>query len=95
MATEMNLWNRSTSPTPEFFKKVIRVSLITSAGAGALLMAETIAKSVIPDFSFTVFPIAKLVAKNLVVAGIVAAAVAKAAKEDTPPNPTKNLEETI
>lgn len=89
MATEMSLIKRLTSPTPQFFKKVIRISLITASGAAALLLAETITKSVIPDFTYTIIPWVKTVAKNLVVAGVVAAAVAKAAKEEDPATFTK------
>jgi len=69
------------APTPPKFKAVIRISLILAAGAAALLMAETLGKAAIPDFSYTLLPLTKLICKNVVVAGIVAAALAKATKE--------------
>lgn len=69
------------APTPPKFKKIIRISLILAAGAGALLMAESLGKAIIPGFEYTLLPITKTICKNVVVIGIVAAALAKATKE--------------
>jgi len=85
MANE--LFNRLKSPTPAFFKKVIRISLVLSAGAAALLMAETLGKAVIPTFTFKLAPYVELICKNIFVAGIVAAAVSKFAKDDGEQSP--------
>lgn len=79
----MSLINRWKAPTPAFFKKVIRVSLTLAAGAGAALMVEPIGQAAIKGFTFTLYPTVELICKNLVAAGIVAAAVAKFAKADT------------
>lgn len=78
----MNIINRWKAPTPKFFKKIIRISLAFSAGAGALLAADTIGKAMLPNFEFKLFPFVLIICKNVFVAGIVAAAVAKAAKID-------------
>lgn len=77
----MSIVERFKAPTPRFFKKVIRVSLIISAGALAALGADAAGKLLLPNFSFTLHPIAIIVCKNLFVAGLVAAAIAKATKE--------------
>lgn len=85
----MSIISRWKAPTPEFFKKVIRISLVIAAGAAALLAADTIGKAVLPNFEYTLLPVVKTICKNVFVAGIVAAAVAKAAKidnGDTPKN---------
>lgn len=80
----MSLINRWEAPTPEFFKKVIKVSIGASVGCIALLNADTIGKAVIPDFHYTLIPIVGTIAKNIIVAGFIAAAVAKFAKDDEP-----------
>lgn len=76
----MGLLERWKAPTPAFFKKVIRVSLTLAAGAGAALMVEPIGSAMIKGFTFDLHPTVELLCKNIVAAGIVAAAVAKAAK---------------
>lgn len=76
----MSIISRWKAPTPEFFKKVIRISLILAAGAGALLAADTLGKAVLPNFEYKLLPLVQTICKNIFVAGIVAAAVAKAAK---------------
>lgn len=78
----MNIFQRWKAPTPAFFKKIFRVSLLAAAGATACLMAGTIGGAVIPGFTWTLHPWANTLCKNLVVAGLVAAAIAKAAKID-------------
>jgi hypothetical protein len=75
----MNIFQRWKAPTPLFFKKTIRVCLTVAAGTVALLIAETIGKAIVPGFTFTLHPFAVLVAKNLLVAAIVGAGIAKAA----------------
>ena len=77
----MSLLSRWKAPTPAFFKKVIRISLTMAAGAGAALMVEPIGSAAISGFTFKLNPLVELVCKNLVACGIVAAAVAKFAKE--------------
>ena len=78
----MSLLNRWKAPTPDFFKKVIRVSLALAAGAGALLMAEPLGQAVIPTFTFKLFPLVELACKNIVAAGLAAAAIAKFTSND-------------
>lgn len=80
----MNPLDRWQAPTPEFFKKVIKISLTAAAAATALWGSETVVKAIIPDFQFTLLPWVKVICKNVIVAGVVAAAVAKFAKLDTP-----------
>lgn len=79
----MSIISRWKAPTPDFFKKVIKISLTISAGAGAALMVEPIGSAMIKGFTFTLYPVVELICKNLVAAGIVAAAVSKFAKADT------------
>jgi len=80
----MKNWiNNWKAPTPEAWKKVIRWSLSLSAGSVALLTADTLGKAVMPDFSFKLLPWVVTVAKNVFVAGLFLAAVAKFQKEDT------------
>ena len=78
------IWERIKAPTPKFFKKLINISLSVAAGAGAALMAEPIGKAIITDFTYTLFPWVETVCKNLVVIGIVAAAIAKTTVENKP-----------
>ena len=77
----MSLLSRWKAPTPAFFKKIIRVSLTLAAGATAALMVEPIGQAAISGFTFKLHPVIELVFKNLVACGIVAAAIAKFAKE--------------
>lgn len=84
----MSLISRWKSPTPDFFKKVIKISLTIAAGAGAALMVEPVGATMIKGFTFKLYPLVELICKNLVAAGIVAAAVAKFAKSDS-------IEETL
>lgn len=78
-----NLKERWKAPTPEFWKAVIKISLTAAAGAGAILLAEPAGKAIIPGFTFTLFPWAEILCKNLVVAGIAVAAMAKFTVKDT------------
>ena len=82
----MNLKDRWQAPTPAFWKKVIRISLILSAGSVALLMADTIGKSIMPDFSYKLLPITTVICKNIFVGGLVIAAMSKFAKENKDPD---------
>src|SRR4051812_7950773 len=67
------------APTPPKFQKLFRWCIIIAAGAAALLGAEKLGQATgIPDFTFTLLPLTKLICKNLFVAGLVAAAIAKA-----------------
>lgn len=75
--------DRWKAPTPKFFRKVIRVSLTAAAGAGALLMAEPLGSAIIPGFTFKLLPVVELICKNIVVAGLVSAAISKFAKDDS------------
>lgn len=79
----MNIFDRWKSPTPDFFKKVIRISLTLAAGAAALLMAQPLGSAIIPGFTFKLMPIVELVCKNIVVGGLVAAAISKFTKQDS------------
>lgn len=90
----MSLLSRWKSPTPAFFKKVIRFSIITAAGAGAALTAGPLGSQFIPGFAFTLYPWAHTICVNLVVGGIIAAAVAKAAKVDVSEE-TLNIKKTV
>jgi hypothetical protein len=67
-------WN---APTPEFFQKVIKISLSASAGAAAILGAQQLGQMVLPGFTYTLLPIASMVLKNIFVAGLAAAAIGK------------------
>lgn len=78
----MSLINRWKAPTPEFYKKAIRVSLSMAAGAAALLKAESLGQMVVPDFTFKLIPVVAVMCKNIIVAGIVVAAYSKMQKED-------------
>jgi hypothetical protein len=73
----MNILDRIKLPEPEFFKKVIRVSLASSTAAGVILSAETIGQQIIPGFTFSVLPWVKVICKNVVVAGLAIAAISK------------------
>jgi hypothetical protein len=75
---------RWKAPTPEFFKKIIKVSMTASAGAAAVLGAEALGQAVLPQFSYTLLPWASIVLKNVFVAGLAAAAIAKLTKEQQP-----------
>lgn len=78
----MNIFQRWKAPTPLFFKKVFRISLIAAAGAAALYAAPALVGAMPGGFKFTLLPVTELICKNVIVAGLVSAAVAKAAKED-------------
>ena len=78
----MNLLNRWKAPTPEFFKKIFKFSLLLAAAAAANMMAGTIGAAIIPGFTWTLYPWAMSLCKYLVVGGVIAAAVSKAAKID-------------
>ena len=73
---------RWEAPSPAFFKKVIKIAITVSAGSAAILGAEMLGKAVLPHFTFTLLPWASILFKNLFVAGLAAAAVAKLTKED-------------
>ncbi len=89
---KLTFWQRVKSPTPKFFKKLINISLSVAAGAGAALMAEPIGKAVITDFTYTLFPWVEVLCKNLVVIGIVAAAIAKTTVDY---KPTENTNKDV
>lgn len=72
------LFERIKAQTPGWFKSVIRLSIVLAAAGGALLTVN----STVPGFKLPA-DIEKL-AQWMVVAGVVAAAVAKTAKEDKP-----------
>ena len=63
----MSLISRWTSPTPDFFKKIIKISLTIAAGAGAALMVDPIGGAMISGFTFKLHPIVELICKNLAV----------------------------
>lgn len=73
----MTILQRIKLPEPEFFKKVIKVALSLATVAGVLLSADTLGKTVVPDFSFVLLPWVKLICKNVVVAGLAIAAISK------------------
>lgn len=71
----MSLRKRIQSPTPRWFKNIIRVSLSLAAVGTALLTAcNTVNGFVLP-------PVAEKIAQYFVVAGIVGAAISKTARE--------------
>jgi hypothetical protein len=72
---------RWKAPTPEFFQKIIKGSIIASGAAAAVLGAEALGQAVLPQFSYTLFPWASLILKNVFVMGLAAAAVAKLTKQ--------------
>ncbi len=78
----MSLIDRWKAPTPRFFKNVIKVCLTLAAGAGALLMADTLGKAVMPGFEFKLLPAVTVVCKNVVAFGFAVAAMSKFAKEN-------------
>jgi hypothetical protein len=80
----MNIFQRWKAPTPEFFKSVIRFSLIAAAAAGAALMANPVGSAIIPGFTFKLIPWVETLCKNVFVIGLAAAAVSKLTKDDTP-----------
>jgi hypothetical protein len=73
----MNILDRIKLPEPEFFKKVIRVSLGLSAGAAAILSADTFGSQIVPGFNFDVLPWVEIACKNIIVAGLAIASVSK------------------
>lgn len=73
----MNILTRLSSPEPEFFKVMIKWSLMITVGSAAVLTAEKLGQTVLPEFSFTLLPWVSVLFKNLLVAGLVATAVAK------------------
>lgn len=78
----MHIVSRWKSPTPLFFKRIFKFSLIVAAGAAANMMAGTIGGAIIPGFTWTLYHWSNALCKYLIVGGIIAAAVAKAAKVD-------------
>ena len=72
------LLNRIQAPTPDFFKKVIRLAIALGA-VGATLVALPTA---VPFIALP--PIISTIGGYFVAAGIVAGSVAKTAKIDTP-----------
>jgi hypothetical protein len=73
---------RWKAPSPAFFKKVIKIAITLSAAAVTALGGEALGKTVLPGFTWTLLPWASIMWKNLLVAGLAAAAVAKLTKED-------------
>lgn len=76
MAQEMNLWTRLTSDSPKFFKRVMNYAISLAATAGAVLaLPATFHSIVLPHWI-------EIVCQNLIVAGGVAAAIAKTTMTD-------------
>lgn len=73
----MNILRRITAPEPEFFKIMIKWSMMITVGSAAVLTAEKLGQTVLTQFSFTLLPWVSVLFKNLLVAGLVATAVAK------------------
>lgn len=73
----MNILRRLTAPEPEFFKIVIKWSMMITVGSAAVLTAEKLGQNVLTQFSFTLLPWVSVLFKNLLVAGLVATIVAK------------------
>ena len=72
----MELNSRLKAKTPIWFKRIIRLALTMSASGTALLTAG----SAIPKFHLSSW--VEQAAQMMVVAGLVAAAISKTAKED-------------
>lgn len=85
----MSILERWRSPTPRFFKKIFKWSVIIIAATVALMTADAYGKSLIPNFTFTLHPTVLLICKNLFVGAIVAAAVSKAATVNGNEDPGK------
>lgn len=75
--------SRWTTPSPMFFRKIIKISLASSAGAVAILGAEKLGQAILPDFTYTLLPWASMILKNIFVAGLAAAAIGKLTCADT------------
>ena len=73
----MNILRRITAPEPEFFKIMIKWSMMITVGSAAVLTAEKLGQTVLTQFSFTLLPWVSVLFKNLLVTGLVATAVAK------------------
>lgn len=67
---------RISSPTPKWFKKIIRAGITVSAAGTAILSAPAVVNG------FVLPPVVELTAQYLVVIGLVAAAISKTAKDD-------------
>lgn len=78
----MSILDRWKAPTPDFFRKVIKFSLYASAAAVVILNADTLGNAIVPGFAFKLIPGVSVVCKNILVMGLVAAAIAKLAKQD-------------
>lgn len=78
----MSIISRWKAPTPAFFKKVIKISLLAAVGAAAALGVEPVGQLLVKSFTFTLHPYVELICKNLIFTGIVVAAISKAAKAD-------------
>lgn len=78
MSTEMNLKERLKGPTPDFFKRIIKIALTIAAAGGAVLTAD----ATIPGFH--VPAVLNTASQYMVLAGVVAAAISKTTKQDTP-----------
>ena len=84
----MSILSRWKAPTPEFFKSVIKVSILSAVGAAAALGVDPVGKMIVSGFTFTLNHYVEILCKNLIFTGIVVAAIAKAAKTDV-------IEETL
>lgn len=73
----MNILDRIKLPEPAFFKTVIRISLGLSAGAAAILSANSFGSQIVPGFNFKVLPWVEIACKNIIVAGLAIAAISK------------------
>lgn len=79
----MSLISRYKAQTPVFFKRIFKYSLILAAAAAANMMAGPLGSAIIPGFTWVLYPWAMSICKYMVVGGVIAAAVAKAAKVES------------
>lgn len=80
MAQEMNLWTRLQSESPKFFKKVMNYAISLAVSAAAVLAIPATTSIVLPNWL-------ELICQNIIVAGTVAAAIAKTTICDAPSLP--------
>ena len=81
----MSLLDRWHSPTPENYKKAMKVCLSLSAAAVVLLNADTLGKAMVPDFTFKLLPVVGVICKNVIIGGLAIAAYCKMQKEEPKP----------
>jgi len=81
----MGLLDRWHAPTPDNYKKAMKVFLSLSAAAVVILNADTLGKAMVPDFSFKLLPVVGVICKNVIIGGLALAAYCKMQKEDETP----------